>query len=496
VIALWIDRLIRYFFGANALCAIVVLGLITIFLFREGAGFFPGNLRNLRLYRLSGQEYVDYIRGQVDDHTALSRYLQDVRQRQFNLLLKQKKSPPQAMEMLAGFDKFTADFDSAIDPLRALLSDLTDSTTAIKESAVIYYNEHKQTQPRADIAKELAPVLATRDAYEAASRELSARLGAIVASVPVLPSRQLQPRMDKIRSLTATYLQTFPAIEKKVQAWDANVPVKWYRPLTSFLFGRDWTTNSFWQDWYGVLPLLVGSVLVSMVALFVAVPLSVAAAVYVSEIASAREQRFIKPGLEFIAAIPSVVLGFFGIAVLGQTIRWITQLDCFSWVPFFPIQERLNVTTAGLLLGFMAVPTIFSLAEDALNNVPRAFKEASYALGATRLQTIVRILIPASLSGIISAALLGFGRVIGETMVVLLCAGNRIAIPDFSQGLAVLVQPVHTMTGIIAQEMGEVESGSVHYRALFMVGMLLFLLSLLINYLAQHFVRRFKVLSN
>ena len=339
-------------------------------------------------------------------------------------------------------------------------------------------------------------MLASRDAYEAASRELSARLGAIVASVPVLPSRQLQPRMDKIRSLTATYLQTFPAIEKKVQTWDASAPVKWYRPFTSFLFGRDWTTNSFWQDWYGVLPLLVGSVLVSMVALFVAVPLSVAAAVYVSEIATVREQRFIKPGLEFIAAIPSVVLGFFGIAVLGQTIRWITQLDCFSWVPFFPIQERLNVLTAGLLLGFMAVPTIFTLAEDALNNVPRAFKEASYALGATRLQTIVRILVPASLSGIISAVLLGFGRVIGETMVVLLCAGNRIAIPDFTQGLAVLVQPVHTMTGIIAQEMGEVESGSVHYRALFMVGMLLFLLSLLINYLAQYFVRRFKVLAH
>jgi len=125
--------------------------------------------------------------------------------------------------------------------------------------------------------------------------------------------------------------------------------------------------------------------------------------------------------------------------------------------------------------------------------VPRGFKEASYALGATRLQTIVRILVPASLSGIISAVLLGFGRVIGETMVVLLCAGNRIAIPDFAQGFAAFFQPVHTMTGIIAQEMGEVVRGSIHYRALFMVGILLFFLSLIINYLAQRIVRKFKI---
>jgi phosphate transport system permease protein len=139
------------------------------------------------------------------------------------------------------------------------------------------------------------------------------------------------------------------------------------------------------------------------------------------------------------------------------------------------------------------VPTIFTLAEDALNNVPRAYKEASLALGATRLQTVVRIIVPASLSGIVAAILLGLGRVIGETMVVLLCAGNRIAIPDFSAGLAVFTQPVHTMTGIIAQEMGEVVRGSIHYRALFMVGLVLFLLSLLINFLAQKIVRRYRL---
>jgi phosphate transport system permease protein len=179
--------------------------------------------------------------------------------------------------------------------------------------------------------------------------------------------------------------------------------------------------------------------------------------------------------------------------VLGEFIRFVTTLSFLRWVPCFPASERLNAFTAGALLALMAVPTIFTLSEDALNNVPRAFKEASYALGATRLQTIARILVPASLSGIISAVLLGLGRVIGETMVVLLCAGNRIQIPDFTAGLGTFFQPVHTMTGIIAQEMGEVVRGSIHYRALFMVGIVLFLLTLLINFVAQQIVKRYSI---
>jgi phosphate transport system permease protein len=163
-----------------------------------------------------------------------------------------------------------------------------------------------------------------------------------------------------------------------------------------------------------------------------------------------------------------------------------------AWVPFFPLQERLNAFTAGGLLALMAIPTIFTLAEDAINNIPRHFKEASFAVGATRLQTTLRVIVPSALSGIISAVMLGFGRVIGETMVVLLCAGNRIKIPDFSDGLGVFFQPVHTMTGIIAQEMGEVVRGSVHYRALFMVGIVLFFVSLLINYGAQWVVKKYR----
>jgi phosphate transport system permease protein len=242
-----------------------------------------------------------------------------------------------------------------------------------------------------------------------------------------------------------------------------------------------------------MLPLVAGSLLVSLIAMVVAVPLAISAAIYVSEVATSAEKALIKPYIEFISAIPSVVLGFFGIAVLGTAIRSLSQIEALGWIPGFPMSERLNALTAGLLLAFTSIPTIFSLAEDALTNVPRHFKEASFALGATRFQTLVRVLIPASLSGIISAVLLGFGRVIGETMVVLLCAGNRIAIPNFTEGLGVIYQPVHTMTGIIAQEMGEVAQGSIHYRALFMVGIILFLLSLLINYVAQRVVRKYRI---
>jgi len=266
-----------------------------------------------------------------------------------------------------------------------------------------------------------------------------------------------------------------------------------YTAFTSFVFGRDWMTGSSWQDWYGILPLFVGSLMVSVVALLIAVPLGIGAAIYVNQIATPTEQRLIKPAIEFISAFPSVVLGFFGIAILGQALRAASQISWLSWLPGFPIAERLNVLTAGCLLALLVVPTIFTLAEDAINNVPRSFKEASFALGANRLQTIIKIVVPAGLSGIVSAVLLGFGRVVGETMIVLLCAGNRIAIPDFSAGLAVFTQPVHTMTGIIAQEMGEVASGSIHYRALFMVGIVLFFLSLAINYVAQVIVRRYKI---
>ena len=504
-----LDHVIHRFFGANALLAIIVLALITLFLAREGVGFFPQNLQNLRVYRLAGLEYVDFMRGQVEGHTALNRSLQDLRLRQVNALQAAHSKPEELAATLAEFDKFTGEFDASIDELRGIVSELTDTATSIKETAKIaednleqrrfLMQEGKVAEAEAvkveptDYAKAVAPIRAAFPQYQQASLALQAKIEALLAHAPPLPVKALQPRFERFQKTARAYLATFPETERKLKQWDQNEPVAWYRTVTSFLFGRDWITNSFWQDWYGVVPLVVGSLLVSVIALLIGVPLGVCAAIYVSELAGQTEKNFIKPYIEFISAIPSVVLGFFGIAVLGETIRAITRWPALEWIHAFPISERLNAFTAGALLALMAIPTIFSLSEDALNSVPRSFKEASYALGATRLQTVFRVIFPAALSGIISAILLGFGRVIGETMVVLLCAGNRIAIPDFTEGLGAFFQPVHTMTGIVAQEIGEVARGTIHYRALFVVGLLLFFLSLGINWLAQAMVRKFKI---
>lgn len=505
-----LDDCIKVFFGGNAVVSIVVLALITIFLFREGAGFFGQNNENLTVYRRAGLEYVDIIRAQQDDHSALTRYLSDLRLRELRYLMQEKKLDLAAANAALGpFDDFAGSYADAVDPIRGLVSDLTDQATAIKEKFTIAQDRKTQRDQllaagkpaeaaavvvrQIDFATELKPIVGTLPAYREASAEFAKQLATVVAAAPAMPDAALQGRFDRFKQLNAEYLAGFPAIERKLATWDSQKPVPFWEGFTAFIFGRRWLTASFWQDWYGVIPLLVGSIMVSLVALLIAVPLGVGAAIYVNQIASPFEQKFIKPCIEFISAIPSVVLGFFGIAVLGQLLRAMSQVSWLSWVPGFPYSERLNILTAGCLLALIAIPTIFTLAEDALNNVPRAFKEASFALGATRLQTILRIIVPASLSGIISAVLLGLGRVIGETMVVLLCAGNRIAIPDFTAGLAVVTQPVHTMTGIIAQEMGEVVHGSIHYRALFVVGILLFFLSLVINYLAQGVVRRYRI---
>ncbi len=491
------ESAIRAFFGSNAFVAIVVLTLITIFLFREGFGFFSQNLANLRLYRQAGLEYVDIIRTEAEKQTALSRQLGDIR------LQQMRAGADQAA--LEKFDEFANKFG---EQLNGLLSDATDQAQALRETmlqlgshagaAVIETESQDEASaaaatPAGNEAEQMATLRSATDKFAQIADSMKAQINELLAAPPALTNAKERKAFAKWKAEVEAYLKQLPAVVEKLRAWDPNKPVPAYRAITSFLFGTQWVTASFWQDWYGIIPLFVGSLMVSVVALVIAVPLGICGAIYVSEVASPIEKSLIKPYIEFISAIPSVVLGFFGIAVLGETIRAISRASFMQWVPFFPISERLNVFTAGCLLALMAVPTIFTLAEDALRNVPRGFKEASYALGGNRLQTIVRVLVPAALSGIVSAVLLGLGRVIGETMVVLLCAGNRIAIPDFTQGLGAFFQPVHTMTGIIAQEMGEVVRGSIHYRALFMVGLVLFAISLAINYGAQKLVMRYRM---
>ncbi len=487
------ESAIKAFFGSNALVAIVVLALITIFLFREGFGFFGQNLANLRLYRRAGLEYVDIIRSQAQRQAALSRTLGEIRQ------LEARNNPDANFE---SFDQFSGAFSDSVEFLNALVSDSNDQALALREALIAAGAPaavSSTTEPESSASAAVDPkaamtaLRAADEKFPTIAEAMKSKIERLLAAPPALANPKAQRALETWERKTRDYLAGLPAVAQRLRAWNPDEPVPAYRAITSFLFGSEWITASFWQDWYGIIPLLVGSIMVSVVALAIAVPLGVFSAIYVSEIAARGEKALIKPYIEFISAIPSVVLGFFGIAVVGQAIRALSQMPFMKWVPFFPISERLNVFTAGALLALMAVPTIFTLAEDALRNVPRGFKEASYALGANRLQTIGRVLVPASLSGIISAILLGLGRVIGETMVVLLCAGNRIAIPDFTQGLGAFFQPVHTMTGIIAQEMGEVVRGSIHYRALFMVGLVLFALTLGINYLAQRLVARYRM---
>lgn len=513
------DWWIKSFFEGNAAISIVVLLLIVFTLFREAAGFIPGNHRNLEVYRRAGLEYVDILKRQTDDYAFLGRRLAAVRQDWLTRLRAQRADTNEVNRQLAALDALAARFADAIAAHRDLLSEMTDHASTVKERVKVAEDMHEvranllsgiaaadpehaaklKSQADAVVIEEVdfggeANVLTARfPEIQAANRNLAGEIGEMLSAAPRTGDAAIDKRLARFGRDLGEFRDSLPERESEFVRWRGDRTVSFGESLHAFAFGREWITASFWQDWYGVLPLFFGSVFISGLALAIAIPLGVCAALYVNQVARMAEQRFIKPYIEFISAIPSVVLGFFGIAMLGETLRLVSQTPWLSWVPGFPMQERLNAFTAAALLALMAIPTIFTLAEDALQNVPKAFREASLALGATRMQTIVRIILPAALSGITAAVLLGFGRVIGETMVVLLCAGNRIAIPDFSAGLGVAFQPVHTMTGIVAQEMGEVVQGSLHYRALFMVGCLLFILSLGINYGAQKIVRRYRL---
>jgi len=514
------DRLIKLIFQGNAAVSIIVLGLITFTIFRDAWGFIPMNRRNLETYRQAGLEFTDLMRLPVTAHSTLVRYLSTLRQEELVRLTQGLGgSGASANQQLAAYDVFVEHFAETISAHEALLATMTELCSNLKERSMVAEDlrqakqtllDGMRTAPLAraaslkqaaeamqieviDFKAEVAPLLALRPAIVAANAALVTELQQLSAQLPSFSDAALQARLAKFPGYLTQYLAELAATAEQMAAWDQAKPVGVFESLNAFAFGREWITASFWQDWYGIIPLLTGSLLIAFMALLIAIPLGLAAAMYVNQLAGPIEQRIIKPYIEFISAIPSVVLGFFGIAMLGETLRRLSQMPALNWVPGFPMAERLNATTAACLLALMAIPTIFSLAEDAINNVPRAFKEASLALGATRLQTMIRITVPAALSGIMAAILLGFGRVVGETMVVLLCAGNRIEIPNVGAGLGVIFQPVHTMTGIIAQEMGEVVRASIHYRALFMVGVVLFLVSLLVNWLAQKIVRRYRI---
>jgi phosphate transport system permease protein len=230
------------------------------------------------------------------------------------------------------------------------------------------------------------------------------------------------------------------------------------------------------ESYYGILPLLSGSFIVTFVATMIAIPIGLGTAIFIAEIAPRWVREFLKPFVEVLAGIPSVVLGFIGILVLSPDIRRLLDLP-----------TGLTALTGGLLLGGIAVPTVVSVAEDALDAVPRSYRDAALALGATSWQTIWMVTLPAARSGVLTAIMLGIGRTIGETMAVMMVTGNA---PILISGFDTIVSPVRTMTATIAAEMGEVASGSEHYHVLFLIGIILFLISFAINIIASAMVFR------
>ena len=242
-----------------------------------------------------------------------------------------------------------------------------------------------------------------------------------------------------------------------------GVPAFFEVPLGT-LFGTRWYPTF---DLFGTLPLILGSLLVTITAIAIALPLGVATAVFVREVAPNWAREILKPLIEVLAGIPSVVLGFFGMTVLAPGIR-----------EGLGMPTGLTAFTGAVLLAYMALPTIISVAEDALDAVPKSYRDASLAMGATHWQTIWRVVVPAGRSGILIAVMLGLGRAIGETMAVMMVTGNAARMPTT---LDSVFRPARTMTATIAAEMGEVAQGSTHYHVLFGIGIMLFLITFLIN---------------
>lgn len=234
--------------------------------------------------------------------------------------------------------------------------------------------------------------------------------------------------------------------------------------LGSFLGGKEWFPTAQPVAQFGVFPLLMGTLWVSLLAILIALPFGLATAIYLSEIASSGIRSILKPVIELLAGIPSVVYGFFGLIVIVPLVQQIFDL---------PVGE--TGLTGSIVLAIMALPTIITVAEDAIRGTPRSLKEASLALGASQWQTIYRITIPYASSGITAAIILGIGRAIGETMAVLMVTGNAAVVPHS------ILEPMRTIPATIAAELGEAAKGSLHYEALFALGCILFIITMLVN---------------
>lgn len=243
--------------------------------------------------------------------------------------------------------------------------------------------------------------------------------------------------------------------------------------LGSFLFDKDWFPTSIPLHSFGIWAIILGTLWVCVGALLFAIPAGIIAAIYMAEIANPRFRNIISPFIELLAGIPSVIYGFFGLVVIVPMIQRTFQL---------PAGE--TALAGSILLGIIALPTIITIAEDAIRATPRELKEASFALGATHWQTIYKVVVPYSISGIVSACILGVGRTVGETMAVLMVTGNAAQVPNS------FLSSVRTITATVAAELGEAPQGGIHYKALFMLASILFIITFLLNLVADRIASR------
>ncbi len=245
--------------------------------------------------------------------------------------------------------------------------------------------------------------------------------------------------------------------------------------IGEFFTSKNWNPSSPVQVRYGILSMIASTFMVTMGALMIAVPIGIGVAAYLSDVAHWKVREIVKPVIEILAGIPSVVIGFLGIVLFGPLIAKI-----------FGVSHGLNALNGALLLAVMALPTIISISEDSLNAVPRAYSEASLALGGSRWQTLLRVKIPAALSGIIAGVMLGMGRAIGETMTVLMATGNAPAFPKS------FLHSVRTLTATIAIELGEVPYYTTHYYALFAIGLVLFIITFIVNLISDLILHKYQ----
>jgi len=245
--------------------------------------------------------------------------------------------------------------------------------------------------------------------------------------------------------------------------------------IAEFFTSKNWDPTSPVKEEYGIVSMIVSTFMVTLGALVIAIPIGIGVAAYLSDVAHWKVREVVKPIIEILAGIPSVVIGFLGIVLFGPAIAKV-----------FGVSHGLNALNGSILLAVMALPTIVSISEDSLNAVPRAYAEASLALGASRWQTLIRVRIPAALSGIIAAVMLGMGRAIGETMTVLMATGNA---PAFPKGF---LSSIRTLTSTIAIELGEVPYYTTHYYALFALGLVLFAITFVVNLISDIILHKYQ----